>query len=911
MTRRDDARLVGIVRRSRTTAGDVRLVAVVSSLAEASQSSPRVTTPPKWALEEVPLEALPPPLAKDAAHIKQAWDALGEVRALRTESIADFLTVLLGTVPDLRFKWSRSVVPKAKAVEPEPHRATAAHPRAFRGTKHKPPKASKPEPMDLRLELFELGAIGRRLLENRDLLEPAVSFLAARGYARERLARIVGRGDPYLAVHHGARAEARLTDFPPDFVRLLLPALRQGEVDMVDVAGWTAQWSVAGCDEPLRAALTRLALLAPREGLRLSPLWMGAEDARRAIIVRALTAFDVRAIAARFTEGQWLTHAESLSQSLAGAGDEVWADRLSYLLRTVTADGPVLYSLDWIAIAGPQRDRSAPDEVGLDAEARWNDVEGLAIRAADKSWFPTWLLGTCGCLPGLARWIRETDWDRFSPATAVAMVERVARLAWDDLPAEHLQAKWLLVREELPRLVDWLLAEVPETHRQSALVLMLEFFSDWGRDVAQLAARLPVAYAIVRRVALPPFRPNACNDWLVTPLVRGLHDHPDALRRFLRAPERCFRVMDRAVRRDNDALLVGRGFGILLLYLRDLAVDTFAAYPTRVMTLSRTLGALDYDEGCARARDLAQHPMIRLRSAGALPAAPASLREQARVVVDALRGYVGPRTPNPVPRRLADFVQGKAPLRDSQVVRHLRRVQARLDPLVLAALEKSIVERAGAAIGLDSTSDAARHALLMERSADENRRPLRRLLKAVATGDHRYLERHPATLAYRRAHPALDDRTWGRWLEGLRVEASYGGARIRLGMEGDPLEVLRMGTYAGTCLGLGGGFVHSAAAIALDLNKRVVYARRETGSVVARQLLALNDEDRLVCFHVYPLDAPREIKELFARYDRELASALGLPIQTEGAGSDGEPPIAEILSRGFWHDGAWDLQAHA
>jgi hypothetical protein len=180
-----------------------------------------------------------------------------------------------------------------------------------------------PKPTDLRVELLDLGATARRLVESRALLEPAVNLLAKRGYAPDRLARLLEGGDPYLAYHHAAKAEARLTDFAPDFVRLLLPALRRGELGMTEVASWAAQWAAANNDERLRAALTRLAMLAPLEALRLSPLWMGADDVRRSLVVRILTAFDVSAIAMRCNEGQWLAHAEALCQALSGTEDDV------------------------------------------------------------------------------------------------------------------------------------------------------------------------------------------------------------------------------------------------------------------------------------------------------------------------------------------------------------------------------------------------------------------------------------------------------------------------------------------------------------------------------------------------------------------------------------------------------------
>ena len=130
----------------------------------------------------------------------------------------------------------------------------------------------------------------------------------------------------------------------------------------------------------------------------------------------------------------------------------------------------------------------------------------------------------------------------------------------------------------------------------------------------------------------------------------------------------------------------------------------------------------------------------------------------------------------------------------------------------------------------------------------------------MASGDREYLERHPETLAFRKRHPALDDKGWRLWLDGMTLDATYRGGRVRLGVERDPLEVLRIGSYAGSCLGLGGGHVYSAAAVALDLNKRVVYARNDAGTVVGRQLLALSEQGRLVCFHVYPLGVDKELQ---------------------------------------------------
>jgi hypothetical protein len=93
-------------------------------------------------------------------------------------------------------------------------------------------------------------------------------------------------------------------------------------------------------------------------------------------------------------------------------------------------------------------------------------------------------------------------------------------------------------------------------------------------------------------------------------------------------------------------------------------------------------------------------------------------------------------------------------------------------------------------------------------------------------------------------------------------------------------------------------------AVALDVNKQVVYARNRRGSVIARQLLAISEADELVVFSVYPRAAPKALRRLFARYDRELGAALGLPIMAGREGGD-EYTIAVVISSSWLDDGAW------
>jgi hypothetical protein len=171
------------------------------------------------------------------------------------------------------------------------------------------------------------------------------------------------------------------------------------------------------------------------------------------------------------------------------------------------------------------------------------------------------------------------------------------------------------------------------------------------------------------------------------------------------------------------------------------------------------------------------------------------------------------------------------------------------------------------------------------------------MLAANLAGDRDWRLRHPRTEAWFARHPRLDRAVWLAGIE-LRSELPDLGA-VRIAIERDPLEALKLGTYVGTCLGRGGGHVYSAAAVALDVNKHVVYARDARGAVVGRQLVALSEADELVCFRAY---APTLLEPLFAAFDRQLAAELRVPVY---ARTDASYEIASILSHDWWDDGAW------
>ena len=194
-------------------------------------------------------------------------------------------------------------------------------------------------------------------------------------------------------------------------------------------------------------------------------------------------------------------------------------------------------------------------------------------------------------------------------------------------------------------------------------------------------------------------------------------------------------------------------------------------------------------------------------------------------------------------------------------------------------------------------SEEVRNAVRLYSGLKENRRVLRRLLKAWFEGERDWIEHHPANRDWlKRAREAGKDLV--AWLRGY--QKSYRKPRrLRLYTSQNPLEVLQMGQLFGSCLRIGGGYSHSAVANAVDANKHVIYARDENDQIVARRLIAIDSKSRLVCFGIYSVvDEP--LHEPFDRFCLEFARECGLAIVHPDIDYEIEP----LVAKAWYDDGA-------
>src|SRR5262249_44442000 len=137
----------------------------------------------------------------------------------------------------------------------------------------------------------------------------------------------------------------------------------------------------------------------------------------------------------------------------------------------------------------------------------------------------------------------------------------------------------------------------------------------------------------------------------------------------------------------------------------------------------------------------------------------------------------------------------------------------------LEALELEVLKTLGNAHLRHENKENMLHALQVMHQIKDNKRSFKRFMKNYLSGNVQYAFEHPRTQQWIRRHNTLDLALWTAGIDYISDTEKFG--RIKIEMEKDPLEVLRMGTYVGSCLGLGGCNAYSAAANVLDINKQV------------------------------------------------------------------------------------------
>ncbi len=139
------------------------------------------------------------------------------------------------------------------------------------------------------------------------------------------------------------------------------------------------------------------------------------------------------------------------------------------------------------------------------------------------------------------------------------------------------------------------------------------------------------------------------------------------------------------------------------------------------------------------------------------------------------------------------------------------------------------------------------------------------------------------------------------WLNSATLlTTEYQGKTVRIGFETDVAEILLMGHYFDTCLSPDGFNFFSAVSNAVDVNKRILFARDHHGKVIGRCLLALGDSGFLMTYHPYCHENEFPMSQHVADIAARLAADMGTIVAQHDT-------VSRLVAPRWYDDHAQDL----
>ncbi len=888
-------RLISVIRKSQD------LVALKSCMqAKATEGSNEVifdSISPSDPNEKLP-QTIEQPLCKIRLalfprrdQILRAWKRLENVETLNHETLFDVLLVLLETIPGTSEKLG-ALAPLDLGYEPRPFKPTEAHPRAYKGTKCRPPKDKQFPRTDLRRYLAKPSAVNQILERLKKFLPQVKKRLLVENFSKKQIGKLQATYESVWTCGRSKRLESNLplniSRFPSLFLQHFGNRIKHWSNS--EISDYLRIFKVLQLEKrpPLLWAVSRLVSMESADHIRS---WCG-------LIVRQPFHRQVSFISRLINTSAYTCNATSLLPTAFDefnqiASDQVYDQWIEHFLMGIRKGISVSYLLAGFHLAAQFAYKFSCERLNNCQDFPLETVEELALYMAEQD-SPGYLALTmwerCAQLSGFSEFLRRSKWHLLKPDVANAYFYFVQEFAYHDLPEPRLKSKWEFIRTQLPQIEN-IVITTPSDYQSKVIGHLSDYIWYWDK-LSELKDFLPAAYQLVRRLAREPFQTNS---GAAESLSCFLEIPNSRLReQFLQAPDASFHAAEVACRRENDANLAARGLDFLTKHLGSFSVDAFSRSPKMLMKTAKALGSLKAPVRELITKDLLRHPLFAV-DINLLPAREAC----AFIEKECQNQFV-----SPIPAKLKAWTSGEYHLTPARIERYQRIVTERLVQTRLDVAQQSIHYKLKGTLPVQHLTKNSRHALQILTSSRGNKRALRKFLHHYWTGDTHYLARHPQTQAWYKKHPRVNREMWER---GISISGEVNGQAIQIGIEHDPLEILKMGTYVGSCLGLGGLCTYSAAAVLLDENKQVLFARDTQQTIVARQLIAISSNDELVCFEVYPISAKTIMKKLFKDYDTSFSEALGLPLFQPDAKDQEEYEIEHILSTDWWDDDAWNF----
>ena len=479
-----------------------------------------------WRIEHVcELRPLPPELHPA---LWRAWHALAAVETWNDATLAAVQLVLRETVPAVDDGGALPALGE-DVHPPEPPRATAAHPRAYRGTHVRPPRPPQPAAVDVR------------------------RYLLARRHIDQVLAQL--DAPPHNAVTEG---------LDPLFVLQLSPVLAGcAEGELGAFAALAQAFELARAPR-LRAALVAVyrAAADPARGLAWWSHVLAHEPAHRVQAAQLVSASGVAATGPITPE---------LATTLAAlAAPAQWS-----IYRALARGAAPAYLLAGLALGAISSEKIDELAVGqLDAtEVIVATVDRLDAAMEEDSGGEFWLThlwSVCGHQPELVALLASPDFVALEPSAAFRLLRLACSPRWTPDTAVD---EWAELAPIVPRLAEFIV-KIPRGHQRKFIDSLAGVYAAAVYRGLSIRLSMAMVHGMCARVARSPFGTEHVLDPVMVHLSRIREYATIAL--LEGAPDASWLALEAACARLNDARLIGRG----LYRIGATAPDLFRTFAT-------------------------------------------------------------------------------------------------------------------------------------------------------------------------------------------------------------------------------------------------------------------------------------------------------------------------------------------
>ncbi|MFH0978146.1 MAG: hypothetical protein V1837_02475 [Candidatus Woesearchaeota archaeon] len=141
-------------------------------------------------------------------------------------------------------------------------------------------------------------------------------------------------------------------------------------------------------------------------------------------------------------------------------------------------------------------------------------------------------------------------------------------------------------------------------------------------------------------------------------------------------------------------------------------------------------------------------------------------------------------------------------------------------------------------------------------------------------------------------------------IKGLQGKTQFiqNARRVTVYTEQNPIKILQMGNVVGgSCLATDGSNSWTTVTNALDVNKRVLYCFDKAGDIMARRLIAMTNQGKIIQLGVYNNYPELDLDSVFEEYTLELAQRCGTTTANEANVNDRQDVATLLADR--WYAG--------